>query len=53
MDKVSLISKYQKESTAALERADYLLTDDLTVLQAFVISLVSVKDVDLVVLLAE
>lgn len=53
MDKVSLISKYQKESTAALERADYLLTDDLTVLQAFVISLVSVKNVDLVVLLAE
>ncbi|KAB8220221.1 hypothetical protein BDV33DRAFT_191401 [Aspergillus novoparasiticus] len=39
MDKLSLISKYQKESTAALERADYLLTDDLTVLQAFVISL--------------
>ncbi|KAE8344915.1 hypothetical protein BDV24DRAFT_148752 [Aspergillus arachidicola] len=42
MDKVSLITKYQKESTAALERADYLLTDDLTVLQAFVISLVKV-----------
>ncbi|KAB8279102.1 hypothetical protein BDV30DRAFT_222317 [Aspergillus minisclerotigenes] len=43
MDKVSLISKYQKESTAALERADYLLTDDLTVLQAFVISLIAMR----------
>ncbi|KAB8211505.1 hypothetical protein BDV34DRAFT_219460 [Aspergillus parasiticus] len=43
MDKVSLITKYQKESTAALERADYLLTDDLTVLQAFVLSLIAMR----------
>ncbi|KAE8137834.1 hypothetical protein BDV38DRAFT_282762 [Aspergillus pseudotamarii] len=43
MDKASLISKYQKESNAALERADYLLTDDLTVLQAFVISLIAMR----------
>ncbi|KAE8327559.1 hypothetical protein BDV39DRAFT_192745 [Aspergillus sergii] len=43
MDKLSLISKYQKESTVALERADYLLTDDLTVLQAFVISLIAMR----------
>ncbi|KAE8382501.1 hypothetical protein BDV26DRAFT_5613 [Aspergillus bertholletiae] len=43
MEKVSLIAKYQKESKAALERADYLLTDDLTVLQAFVISLIAMR----------
>ncbi|PYI12667.1 hypothetical protein BO78DRAFT_457084, partial [Aspergillus sclerotiicarbonarius CBS 121057] len=42
-DKVSLIAKYQKDTNCALERADYLLTDDLTVLQAFVISLIAMR----------
>lgn len=41
MDKASLISKHQSNTNYALQRADYLLTNDLTVLQAFVISLVS------------
>ncbi|KAL6234650.1 hypothetical protein BDW75DRAFT_159122 [Aspergillus navahoensis] len=42
-DKASLISKYQKDTNCALERADYLVTDDLTVLQAFVISLIALR----------
>ncbi|PWY94983.1 hypothetical protein BO94DRAFT_507818 [Aspergillus sclerotioniger CBS 115572] len=42
-DKASLISKYQNESRYALERVDYVLTEDLTVLQAFVISLIAMR----------
>lgn len=41
VDKTSLVLKYQRDTYYALEQADYQLTDDLTVLQAFVISLVS------------
>ncbi|GKZ27197.1 hypothetical protein AbraIFM66951_005120 [Aspergillus brasiliensis] len=43
MDKASLISKYRKDLDCALERADYLVTNDLTVLQAFVISLIALR----------
>lgn len=41
MTKEALISKYRKETEMALERFDFILTNDLTVLQAFVISLVN------------
>lgn len=36
-----VIARYQEETKAALARADFLVTDDLTVLQAFVLSLVN------------
>jgi hypothetical protein len=39
-DKKFLISKYEKMTQSALEMADYLSSDDFTVLQAIVISLV-------------
>ena len=42
IEKRLLISKYQKNTKSALEDADYMITDDLTVLQAFVISLVRI-----------
>lgn len=38
--KESTIAKYKKDTEAALERAELILTNDLTVLQAFVLSLV-------------
>lgn len=41
MNKATLINKYKNETEAALARVDFILTNDLTVLQAFVISLVS------------
>lgn len=39
----SVIARYRKETEAALLKADYINTDDLTVLQAFVLSLVSIR----------
>lgn len=41
MSKEDLVSKYQTKSKFALERADYMITEDITVLQGFVISLVN------------
>lgn len=38
--KSSMIAKYQKEAEAALARADFITTNDLTVLQAYVLFLV-------------
>ncbi|CRG87551.1 Acetamidase regulatory protein [Talaromyces islandicus] len=46
MDKESLIAKHQKDTQYALERADYMLTNDITVLQAFVISLIAMRSHD-------
>ncbi|GKZ37992.1 hypothetical protein AbraIFM66950_009884 [Aspergillus brasiliensis] len=43
MDKAALISKYRKDLDCALGRADYMVTNDLTVLQAFVISLIALR----------
>lgn len=40
VNKQSVVSKLQKETEAALSRADLVTTNDLTVLQAFVLSLV-------------
>lgn len=39
--KDTLVSIHQKETDAALQRADFITSNDLTVLQAFVLSLVS------------
>lgn len=38
--KSSMVAKYQKEAEAALARADFITTNDLTVLQAYVLFLV-------------
>lgn len=39
----AVLARYQSETEAALRRAEYITTNDLTVLQAFVLSLVSIK----------
>ncbi|RAH79309.1 hypothetical protein BO86DRAFT_457926 [Aspergillus japonicus CBS 114.51] len=44
--RVSLVAGYQKDVELALGRADYLTTNDLTVLQAFVLFLVSLRSQD-------
>lgn len=41
LDKKSAFADLQKETEAALVKADFITTNDLTVLQAFVLSLVS------------
>jgi hypothetical protein len=38
--KESMVSKYQKEAEDALARVDFVITSDMTVLQAFVLCLV-------------
>ncbi|OGM47708.1 hypothetical protein ABOM_004307 [Aspergillus bombycis] len=43
VDKGTMISKYKRDNRCALEHADYLSTDDLTVLQSIVISLVAMR----------
>jgi hypothetical protein len=40
-DKSTMIAEFQKETEGALARADFVTTNDLAVLQAYVISLVS------------
>ena len=40
-DKRTVIAEFQKETEGALARADFVTTNDLAVLQAYVISLVS------------
>ncbi|KAJ5129586.1 Transcription factor [Penicillium bovifimosum] len=40
-DKMTAVAEFQKETEAALVRADFVTTNDLTVLQAYIISLVS------------
>ncbi|PYH45062.1 Zn(II)2Cys6 transcription factor [Aspergillus saccharolyticus JOP 1030-1] len=44
--KASLVAKYQGDVELALGRADYITTNDLTVLQAFVLFLVSLRSQD-------
>lgn len=39
--KESMVSKYQKEAEDALARVDFVITNDMTVLQAYVLCLVS------------
>ncbi|PYI00057.1 hypothetical protein BO71DRAFT_367596 [Aspergillus ellipticus CBS 707.79] len=46
MGKNHLVSRYQREADAALERANFILTDDITVLQAFVISIIASRSHD-------
>lgn len=41
MNKETMIAIHQKETETALLRADFITTSDLTVLQAFALSLVS------------
>ncbi|EAW06508.1 transcription factor domain-containing protein [Aspergillus clavatus NRRL 1] len=45
-DKEQLIPGLQKELESALARADYVMTNDLTVLQAFVLSLMASRSQD-------
>jgi hypothetical protein len=40
VDRQSLLARHQKTTQSALEKADYISTEDLTVLQAFVLFLV-------------
>lgn len=47
--KESMASKYQKEAEDALARVDFITTNDMTVLQAFVLSLVSSQPEEIIV----
>jgi hypothetical protein len=40
-DKKTIVAEFQKESETALAKADFVTTNDVTVLQAYIISLVS------------
>ena len=40
LSKGTMISAYEQETEAVLRRADFIISNDLTVLQAFVLSLV-------------
>lgn len=40
-DKKTIVAKFQKETELALAKSDYVTTNDITILQAFIISLVS------------
>lgn len=40
-DKKTIVAKFQKETELALAKADFVTTNDITILQAFIISLVS------------
>ncbi|KAE8149832.1 fungal-specific transcription factor domain-containing protein [Aspergillus avenaceus] len=44
--KSALVAKYQKESEAALARADFMTTNDITILQAFVLFLLASRSQD-------
>lgn len=44
MRKETMVSIHQKETDAALQRADFITSNDLTVLQAFVLSLVGCRN---------
>ncbi|GKZ29020.1 hypothetical protein AbraIFM66950_002541 [Aspergillus brasiliensis] len=44
--KSSMVAKYQKEAEAALARADFITTNDLTVLQAYVLFLLALRSQD-------
>ncbi|RAL16344.1 Zn(II)2Cys6 transcription factor [Aspergillus homomorphus CBS 101889] len=46
VSKASLVARYQREAELALGHADYLTTNDLTVLQAFVLFLVALRSQD-------
>lgn len=41
IEKAAVVAEFQKETEEALARADFVTTNDLTVLQAYVLSLVS------------
>ena len=41
--RASVIARYQRETEAALVRAEFVTSDDLTVLQAFVLSLIGAR----------
>jgi hypothetical protein len=40
-DKKTIVAEFQKETEVALAKADFVTTNDVTVLQAYIISLVS------------
>lgn len=44
-DKKSIVAEFQKESEIALAKADFVTTNDVTVLQAYIISLVSATEI--------
>ncbi|KAL3471080.1 hypothetical protein BJX99DRAFT_238163 [Aspergillus californicus] len=44
--KDTVVARYQEQTQAALARADFVVTNDITVLQAFVLSLVAVRTHD-------
>lgn len=44
--RASVIARYQRETEAALVRAEFVTSDDLTVLQAFVLSLIGARSQD-------
>ncbi|OOF99071.1 hypothetical protein ASPCADRAFT_163043 [Aspergillus carbonarius ITEM 5010] len=44
--KSTMVSRYQKDAEAALARADFITTNDLTVLQAYVLFLIALRSQD-------
>ncbi|KAJ5550109.1 Transcription factor [Penicillium sp. DV-2018c] len=45
-DKKTIVAEFQKETELALSRADFVTTNDLTVLQAYIISLLAARSQD-------
>ncbi|PYH89157.1 hypothetical protein BO71DRAFT_444765 [Aspergillus ellipticus CBS 707.79] len=44
--KATMVARYQKEAESALARADFIITNDLTVLQAYVLFLLALRSQD-------
>ncbi|PWY78313.1 hypothetical protein BO70DRAFT_430218 [Aspergillus heteromorphus CBS 117.55] len=46
ISKATMVARYQKEAESALARADFIITNDLTVLQAYVLFLLALRSQD-------